>query len=110
MRPCLASFLRALTTSAPLAPAGRGVGGEGWCTQSIKCLGRGRTSPPGEEKQRCSATRKRPPSPPSPSPRWGEGSRKLSEASAGSYIVQGFPAFATETSLRPLQTGVADIQ
>ena len=38
------------------------------------------------------------PSPPSPSPRWGEGSRKLSEASAGSYIVQGFPGFATETN------------
>ena len=38
------------------------------------------------------------PSPPSPSPRWGEGSRKLSKASAGSYIVQGLPGFATETN------------
>ena len=31
-----------------------------------------------------------------PSPRWGEGSRKLLEASTGSYIVQDFPGFATE--------------
>ena len=27
-----------------------------------------------------------------------EGSRKLSEAAAGSYIVQGFPGFATENN------------
>src|SRR5436309_15442965 len=76
-RPCLASFLRVLTTSAPLAPAGRGVGGEGWCTQSINCLARGRTSPPGEEKQRCSATRKRPPLTPQPLSPLGRGEPKI---------------------------------